>query len=120
MSRAAVSVFVFGLYMAGQGAGLLVVPQVLTGLFGLPPPQDFWPRVVGIALLVFALYYLLAARAELTAFYRFTVIGRVFQFVLFLGLVFVGGSPLPLMLASAVELASGIWTYFALRSSPRT
>lgn len=119
MSRAALSMLVFGIYMALEGAALLVAPQVLTGMFGLPAPADVWARIVGIALLVFALYYVMTARAEVTPFFRFTVVGRTFQFLLFVGLVALGGFPAILLGASAVELASGLWTWWALRADAR-
>ena len=119
MSRAAWSILIFGGYMAIEGLGLMLVPTFFTGLLGAPPPMDFWVRLLGIAFLVFALYYVLAARAELTAFFRFTVIGRAMQFVCVLGLMAAGIVGLPVLLGSVVELAAGIWTFLALRSDGR-
>jgi hypothetical protein len=117
MSPAVISVFIFGLYMAGEAAILLIAPNVLFTLFGLPLTQEVWARVVGVALAVFAYYYIQAARQEMKPFFVITTHGRALQFVLFVGLVVAGiGQPM-LMLFAGIELASGIWTWFALRHS---
>jgi len=115
MSAAARSVLVFGLYMLGQGAVLVVAPNVLLGLVGVPPAQDAWVRVVGFALGVLGTYYVQAARHELTAFFRWTVPVRHVQFGFFCALVATGLASPMLLAFSAVELASGVWTALALR-----
>ncbi len=118
--RAATSVLVFGLYMLGQGAALLVAPNVLLGLLGFAPALDVWARVTGIALMVLGLYYVAASRGEWTPFFRLTVVGRTFQFVAFGGLVLAGLAPLGLLATSGLELCSGVWTFLALRRDART
>lgn len=115
MSPAAVSMLVFGVYMASEAAILLVAPNILFSLFGLPLTQEVWPRVVGIALAVFAYYYIRAAFQEITAFFVISTQGRVIQFVLFTGLVVAGLGQPTLLLFSGIELASGLWTWFALK-----
>jgi hypothetical protein len=116
MSRAAFSVWVFGLYLAGQGALLLVSPDFLLGLLGLPLSQDVWPRAVGVALLALAFYYVQSARAESRPFFGWTVQFRGFQFVVFVVLVALGlGEPI-LLLTSGVELLAGVWTWLELRT----
>lgn len=119
MGHAAISVLVFGIYMFFQGLALLLAPNLLLGLFQLPEAQEVWVRVVGIALIVFSLYYSMMARANNTAFFGVTVYGRALQFALFLLIVFAfQASPL-LLLFSGVELASGLWTAIALRGQTR-
>lgn len=115
MSPAAISVFVFGVYMAGEAAILMIAPNVLLSMFGLPLAQEVWVRVTGIALAVFGYYYIRAAFQEIRPFFVLTTQGRALQFVLFAALVLTGvGQPILLLFAS-VELASGIWTYLALK-----
>lgn len=115
MSPAAVSILVFGVYMAGEAAILLIAPNFLFSMFGLPLTQEVWPRVVGVALAVFAYYYIRAAFQEMKPFFVITTQGRVLQFVLFSGLVVAGLGQPTLLLFAGVELASGIWTWFALK-----
>ena len=117
MSRAAFSVLVFGLYMLGQGTLLLLFPDFLLGLLGLPLAQDVWPRAAGLALLALAFYYVQSARAEYRPFFGWTVQFRSFQFVVFVVLVALGlGKPI-LLLTAGVELLAGVWTWLELRRS---
>ena len=73
MSKAALSVFVFGLYVLLLGVLLVLVPNFVIGLFGVEPTTEVWIRVVGMVLFLVGIYYLVAARAELTALFRWTV-----------------------------------------------
>ncbi len=115
MSAAARSVLVFGLYMLGQGALLLLAPNLLLSLLGFAPANDVWPRAAGIAVMVLGLYYVAASRGEWTPFFRLTVVGRTFQLVAFVGLVVAGlGSP-RLLGTAGLEFAAGVWTWLALR-----
>jgi hypothetical protein len=117
MSPAAFSVLAFAIFMAGESLLLMIAPNFLMGIIGLPPVQEPFVRIVGLALMVFAYYYTRAALANLKTFFEFTVTGRMLQFVLFVGLFLAGLVPAILLGLSAVELASGVWTWFALKRS---
>ncbi len=118
MSRAARSVFVFGLYLIAVGLALIAIPNPLFAVLRLPASTEIWPRVVGVLALVLAYYYIQAARHELTAFFRWTVTARVMVFVVFGAFVLLGVAPAPLALLGAVDLAAAIWTALALRMPP--
>ena len=77
MSRAAVSLFVFGIYLLVLGIVLLTVPNLFLAVFGLPPTTDVWIRVVGMLVDILGFYYVCAARAELQAFFEWTVSARM-------------------------------------------
>jgi hypothetical protein len=115
MSRADVSVLVFGLYLFAEGLLLLLAPDLLLRVLGLPAALDSWPRAAGIACVVLALYYVLAVRVRLVAFYAFSVAGRLLQLVLFASVVAMGWMPALLLGPALVEAASGLWTLWALR-----
>lgn len=115
MSRAAKTVFAFGLYMFGQGAFLILAPNVLLGLFGLAPTTEVWVRVVGWALCVLGVYYVQAARHELRPFFQWSAVVRLLQLGFFLALVAARQAAPVLLAFSAVEFASGVWTLLALR-----
>ena len=76
MSRSAVSVFVFGIYLLLLGAVLVIVPNVLLTVFFVPPTNEVWIRVVGMLILFLGVYYVLAAHAELRQFFPWTVYVR--------------------------------------------
>jgi hypothetical protein len=110
-------VFTFGFYLVGVGLGLLVAPNPFLSPFGFPPVADLaWLRVLGVLTLVIAAYYLLAARAGLTVFFRWTVFVRIGVFFTFGALVLLHLAPAPLALLGTVDLAAALWTAFALRS----
>ena len=90
MSRAARSVHVFGFYMAALGVALVAAPNPLLALSRLPPTSEVWVRVVGVLVLCLAAFYLLAARHELTEFFRWTVFVRASVLVFFAAFVALG------------------------------
>jgi hypothetical protein len=51
MSKSALSVFVFGLYLLVVGIVMLVVPNFLLGLFSIPSTTEVWIRVAGMLVL---------------------------------------------------------------------
>ena len=115
MSRAAKSVFTFGIYLIAVGVGLVAMPNAALGPLGFPPSTEVWPRVVGVLALVLAYYYTQAARRELTAFFRWTVHARAMVFVVFAALVLLKLAPAPLVVLGAVDLLAAGWTALALR-----
>jgi len=117
MTPAARSVLVFGVYMLVQGAVLLVTPELLLGLAGITGDHEPFVRFVGWCLLALGFYYVQAARAELTAFFRWTVLVRVGYLLVTLALCLWTGAPWVLLGFAAVETGFGLWTARALRVS---
>lgn len=116
MSKSALSLFIFGLYLAAVGIGFAIMPNLVLSLLGFPETSEVWIRVVGALALLLAFYYILAARAELRPFIKWTVYGRIAAFGFFVLAVVVGwGSPM-LLLFGGVDLLSALWTAWALRS----
>jgi len=119
MSRAAVSVFVFGIYLTILGGGLLVAPNSVIGVFGLPPTREVWIAVMAMLLLILGSYYLLAARTGLTAFFRWTVPLRA-SVILFFGAFVAAGLVAPvLLLFGVIDVAGASWTWLALQADER-
>jgi hypothetical protein len=116
MSRAAVSVFVFGIYLYVVGALLVAVPNVFLRLSSMPPTNEVWIRVVGVLVLCIATYYALAARAGLRPFLLWTVPVRTAVMVFFAMFVAFGLVAAPLLLFGAVDFAGAAWTAMALRA----
>jgi hypothetical protein len=116
MSKSAISVFVFGIYLVVIGLGFLLIPNTVLGLFGLPTTTEPWIRVVAMLLLILSYYYIQTARNEDKAFFRFTVHGRASVIVFFVAFVLLKIAPLTLLLFGVVDLLAAIWTALALRS----
>jgi hypothetical protein len=117
MSGAALSVFVFGIYLILSGLGFTFLPNTVLGLFGLPATQEPWIRIVGWLMVLIGYYYLMSGRRELRQFFPWTVIARTSVFVIFVLFYVLNWAPWTLLIFGIVDLLGAIWTYLAQRSS---
>jgi hypothetical protein len=115
LSRAAQSVLVFGAYMIAQGATLMLTPNILLGILGLPLETSVWPRAVGWALITLGYYYVRNALAGNQDFFGWTVQVRSTQFLVFIAFVALGLASPILLATSGLEFLTGIWTWIELR-----
>jgi len=116
MSNVTRSIVVFGAYLALSGLMLVLIPDALLPLLGLPAPADGWVRVVGLLTLILAMYFLYSARHNDLHFQRATLIARVMFFTGITAFVLLDWAP-PLLLAfGLVDLAGAAWTWLALRA----
>lgn len=116
MSRSARSLFVFGIYILGLSVLLLVAPNVMLTFFGFAPTQEVYIRIAGMFLLFLAVYDILAARAELRDFIRWSVPVRASVIGFFAAFVLLGLTKPVLLLLGLVDLACAGWTAWALRT----
>lgn len=119
MSKAAKSVFVFGIYLILIGLGFLFIPNVQLGMFGFPATTEPWIRVVAVLLLILAYYYIQAARSEMTDLFRFTVHGRASVIVFFTAFVIFDLAQPMLIMFGVVDLLAAIWTARALKADEK-
>jgi len=117
MSKAAWSVFIFGIYLVALGLFLLIAPNTLITLFGLPETHDVWIRVVGMLIFLLSYYAIQAGRNEVTEFIRWSVIARSTVVLFFAGFVLADLAKPILLLFGGVDLVAAIWTHLALRSN---
>ncbi len=119
MSKAARSVFVFGIYLVALGLFLLIAPNTLITLFGLPETHDVWIRVVGMLVFLLSYYAIQAARNEVTEFIRWSVVARAAVILFFAGFVLTNLVKPILLLFGGVDLVAAVWTHLALRSDAK-
>ena len=112
------SLQVFGLYLCGTGAMLLLAPALVLAPLALPVPQDVWIRLVGILALALGMCDLRAAGAGVPALIRGSVWRRWGAGGAMLALVLIGVAPPALALFAAIDIAAAAWTAVALRRSP--
>ncbi len=115
MSKAAKSVFIFGIYELVLGISLMAIPNPLLAVFGFPCTHDVWIRVTGLLVCVFAVYDFQGARHELIDFFRWTVYARSSVILFFTAFVLSGLVNPMLILFGVVDLLGAIWTALALR-----
>lgn len=117
MSRAAVSIRVFGIYLSLLAAVLILTPNTLFSILRVPETHEVWIRVVGVPLGVLAYYYLMASGREMIEFFRWTVHARIFVLACFLAFVFLGLAPAALMLVGIIDGAAALWTATCLKQN---
>ena len=115
MSKAARSVFLFAIYLIIMGAMITVTPNLLLGLFKLPPTDEVWIRIVGMLAFILGFYYFKAAQTELTSFIQWTVYGRLAGFLMFCLLGIGGFGPPVLLLFGVIDGVAALWTHFCLK-----
>ncbi len=117
MSKAASTVKFFGVYLWVLGLTLMLVPNLLLGVFGMAPTAEVWIRVLGLVVFNIGVYYWYAAKSDARPFFLASVWARAAVPAVFVVFVALGmASPL-LVLFGIVDLAGGLWTWAALRSS---
>lgn len=117
MSSAAKSVFAWGIYMLAMGTIFLLIPNVALPLFGFPPTNEIWIRVVAVLSIALGYYYIRAARHELVQLFEWKVYAHIFGVICFVMFVILQLAPVPLLLLAGADLLAAIWTWLALRKS---
>jgi uncharacterized membrane protein len=117
MSAAGRSIFVFGIYKIVLSVILIASPNTLLTLLRVPVTTEPWLSVLGVVVFVLGVYYLAAARAEMTAFFRVTVWGGWIVLVGFPLLVVFGSAPTILIAFALLDGVGAFWTRAALRTA---
>jgi len=116
MSKSALSLFVFSIYLYLLGLILVVTPDTLLRIFKFPDADGLWIRVVGMLVIILGFYYSHAARTEIRPFFVWTVIARSSVLLFFIAFVVAGLAPPALILFGVIDFAAAMWTLFAIRS----
>lgn len=117
MSRAAFSARVFAVYVLAVGAALLLVPNLLLGLFRIAPTAEIWVRVAGLIAFNLGIYVWVAAHHR--PFLQASVYTRSLVFVVLGSFALTGMADPMLALFGVVDLAGAVWTALALRADAR-
>jgi hypothetical protein len=120
MSKPATSMFVFGIYLACLGLGLVALPGIAFVLFGFPGTDGVWIRAFGMLLLFLAFFCIQSARQEVEEYFRWSVYTRTSVIVFFTAFVLLRLINPALILFGLIDLAGAVWTGLTLRSSKTT
>ena len=69
MSKSALTVKVFGIYLLVLGVCLTVLPNLLLSMFGIAQTTEVWIRVLGVVVFNVGIYYWYAAQSEAKEFF---------------------------------------------------
>ena len=113
-SAATRSLQVFGVYLLGAGALLILAPALMLAPLGIATPGDVWIRMVGLLAMCLGSVDLLAARAEVPSLIRWSVWRRGLAAAVIVAFVLAGFAPPSLCLFAAIDAAAALWTAWAL------
>lgn len=119
MNQTALSIFVYSFYLFLMGLGMMIIPNVLLGVFGFESTNEVWIRMLGVFTFTTGIYYFQSSRNQQTAFFSATVIGRIFFFLATLVLVFILNQSKMLILIASVDLIGAIWTGITLQNQKK-
>ncbi len=115
MSSSDRSMVVWAVYAATVGASLAIAPNFVLSTLGVMETDEPWIRILGVTVMVLALYYADALRNKTRNLYVASILGRGFVAAALIVLVLTG-EPWQLLLFAAAEILGLTWTYLALRS----
>jgi hypothetical protein len=116
MSRAANSIYVFGIYLFLLACALIVTPNAVLVWIGLPPMSGATGSVLGTLIVILGCLCVRAARTDWMAFFRWSVHSRCGVAVTLGTFVLLGLAPPALLLFGALDFLGAVWTAYAFRS----
>jgi hypothetical protein len=115
MTPSAKSVYYFGMYLVLLALILIVQPNLMLGMFGLPLTDEVWIRVVGMLVFALSIYYMVVGKTGHTLFLLVTVYVRSSIILFFIAFTLAGWVQPVIILFGAVDLLGAVWTYTALK-----
>ncbi|NTU94365.1 MAG: hypothetical protein HGB29_10400 [Chlorobiaceae bacterium] len=115
MSKAALSIRWFAVYMYLMGAMLITAPDLVLTTLTFPGTNEVWIRVSGVLVFNSGTFFWFAAPAESVGFFTATVFTRVFVFAAFTSFVLLGLVQPMLVAIGSIDLAGAVWTLRALK-----
>lgn len=116
MTRAARSIYIFGIYLIVVGALLIGTPNMLLGLLRVPPTNEPWIHILGVVIMAMGMLHMASARTEQAGFMRASVWVRLFVLTAFVVFALLKIAPAVVILFGVADIAFATWTYIALRS----
>jgi len=115
MDAAAKSLVVYGVYLLLNATALVLAPNTMLSLLGLPSTSEPWIRVLGLVAGEIGFYFIFAARRSLSAIYPATVHARCIASLVFVALVVTKVGPWQLLIFGAVDLIAALWTKLVIK-----
>ncbi|MNZ89869.1 hypothetical protein D3C78_1088070 [compost metagenome] len=119
MSKPALTLKWFGVYLMLLGLALAAIPNLLLSLFFMEPAREVWIRVVGVLAFNIGVYYWFAALSESRPLFLASVYTRALVLASFALFAALGLAAPVMVLFGAVDFLGGLWTLHALRQERR-
>ena len=98
-------------YVIVSGLQLLLVPNLLLGIFGFDPTSEIWIRVMGMLVLVLSFYYYAIAHHGNEPIVKSTVYGRLLFCAGLVAFVVLGMAKPALIGFALLETGLAIWSW---------
>jgi hypothetical protein len=108
--------FVWGWYTLALGLTLIVAPNVILTMFGIPATTDPWIRIVGMFLTFISYQNFDAWRSGNVGTLKQGVVMRLCVPLFFGAYVAIGWVPPVILLFATVDVAAALWTLSALKA----
>jgi hypothetical protein len=115
MTHSAKTIYYYSFYLFLMGLGLIIIPNQIISLFGFPNSEEIWIRILGLFTFTVGIYYYISARHEQTFFFKASVFGRVFFFIMMSAFVFIFNENPMLSVIGSVDIIGAAITYYALK-----
>ncbi len=115
MSKTAFTIRIYSFYLFLMGAGMIIIPNVLLSLLGFQITNEIWIRMLGLFTFTAGIYYFYSSVHEQTYFYKSTVFGRLFFFLMTIVFVFVFKQSMMLAAIGSIDCLGAIWTFTQLK-----
>ena len=117
MTRAALSVYMYGLYLAGSVAvPFLLFPHFTLDLFGLSAGDDMWIRFVGVMAGIMGGFYIAGVLTRTQQLYGWTVPARYATAAFMTVMVLMGKTGMALLIFAALDALTASITWVAIRA----
>ena len=117
MTKTAFSVRIYSFYLFLMGMALMIIPNILLELFGFSPTNEIWIRMLGLFTFTTGIYYFYSSANNQTAFFKATIVGRIFFFIVTSVFTILFHQSPMLALIGSVDLLGAAWTYFTLKKT---
>lgn len=117
LSKAGLSMFVYGIYVFFLWIGVLTMQEKIMPLMWMPAWTDHWVYIVWVFAVALSYYYIFSARAEDKTFFKLSVVWRIWFFCATSVLILLQIAPIMIIWTALVDLLWAIWTWLTLRKA---
>ena len=117
MTRAALSVYMYGLYLvSGVALPFLLIPHFTLAMFGLSAGDDIWIRFVGVLSGVIGSFYIATVLTRAERMLAWSVPARYATATFMAVMVALGKVGMALLLFAALDALTASLTWVAIRA----
>lgn len=117
MTKAALSVYMYGLYLvSGVALPFLIAPHFTLGIFGLSAGDNIWVRFVGLLAGIIGSFYISAVLTRTDKFLAWTIPTRYASATFMSVMAALGEAGIALLLFASLDALTASLTWVAIRA----